>query len=456
MKLSNRILALLLILCISLTALISCDNNAGGNGEGGGGTENGGGSTPEYVDYVANTKLDMSTTSLKEEVTVKMFIDGDTTHFYLKSGTVNGSNVLKARYLAINTPESTGKIEEWGKAASNFTKEALSEATSIIVESDNESWNADSTGDRYLVWVWYKTADDAEYRNLNIEILQNGLAIASNSAQNRYGSTCVSAIDQARSQKLYVYSGEKDPSFPYGAATELTLKELRTNIEDYLGSKVAFTGVVTYNNSEGVYVESYDEQSDIYYGMYVYYGYGLDGFGRQVLKIGNEVRIVGTVGEFSGSYQVSGVTYDIMDIENPNNISKISDGNSPAYVEIDVSEFNNGTRDIPVGEDDVEESFKYAELLLGSSVYVKNLVVKSVYTTTNEDSSSKGAMTLTCQVGDQTIDIRTIVLYDSNGNLVTESDFKGKTIDVKGVVDCYEGAYQIKLFTMNDVTFLGE
>ena len=39
-------------------------------------------------------------------------------------------------------------------------------------------WDPDSTGDRYLCWVWYRTSEDAEYRNLNIEILQNGLAIA--------------------------------------------------------------------------------------------------------------------------------------------------------------------------------------------------------------------------------------------------------------------------------------
>jgi micrococcal nuclease len=92
------------------------------------------------VDYVSELKLDMNTSSLKAEVTVKSHIDGDTTHFYVDK-TVNETGVLKARYLAINTPESTGKIEEWGKAASKFTKEKLSNATSIIIESDNEQWN---------------------------------------------------------------------------------------------------------------------------------------------------------------------------------------------------------------------------------------------------------------------------------------------------------------------------
>ena len=35
------------------------------------------------------------------------------------------NGVLKARYIAINTPESTGSIEPWGKKAANFTKTKL-------------------------------------------------------------------------------------------------------------------------------------------------------------------------------------------------------------------------------------------------------------------------------------------------------------------------------------------
>ena len=125
----------------------------------------------EVVDLAASVKLDMNSATAKQEVTVKQFVDGDTTHFFVPSSVMPGG-VLKGRYLAVNTPESTGKIEEYGKKASSFTKEKLSSAVSIIIESDTATWDADSTGDRYLVWVWYKPSEDAEYRNLNIEILQ--------------------------------------------------------------------------------------------------------------------------------------------------------------------------------------------------------------------------------------------------------------------------------------------
>jgi micrococcal nuclease len=196
----------------------------------------------------------MSSNTLKQEVTVHAYIDGDTTHFNVPE-TVMPGGVLKARYLAINTPESTGKIEPWGKTASNYTKETLKNATSIIIESDDGKWNADSTGGRYLVWVWYKTAESDTYRNLNIEILQLGLAIASNSANNRYGETCMAAIEQAEKEGLHINSTEKDPLFPYGEAKEVTLKELRVNVTEYDNAKVAFEGVVTMNNANTAYIE---------------------------------------------------------------------------------------------------------------------------------------------------------------------------------------------------------
>ena len=409
------------------------------------------GSAPlEVVDYVSQLKLDMTSDTLKQEVTVKSFIDGDTTHFFVPESVMEGG-VLKARYLAVNTPESTGKIEEYGKKASQFTKEKLSSATSIIVESDNGSWNADSTGDRYLVWVWYRTDESEEYRNLNLEILQNGLAIASSSANNRYGETMMAAINQARAQKLNVHSGQKDPDFYYGDAVELTLKELRSNIESYNGMKVAFNGVVTMNDSNSVYIEDYDAETGLYYGMSIYYGFNLTGEGLNILTVGNMVRIVGSVQyyEAGGTWQVSDLTYRLMKPDDPGNIQKISSGHSGAYVLTDADTFVNGRVELETGDGMV--TFDYANLALGTTLEMKDLKVVDVYTTTNEDSSSYGAMTLTCEVDGVTVSVRTVVLYDENNERITEDAYAGRTIDVKGIVDYFDGAYQIKVFTAKDI-----
>ena len=210
-----------------------------------------------YTDYAASVRPDRTGAAARQEVTVKAFVDGDTTHFLVPESVAAGG-VLKARYLAINTPECTGKIEEYGKAAAAFTREKLESADSIVLESDDENWNLDSTGGRYLVWVWYRPAGAAEYRNLNIELLQNGLAVASAASRNRYGEICVSAISQAKNQKRCIYSGQKDPDFYYGDAIELTIRELRMHPEEYQGKKVAFSGNIIMNYAGSVYVEQYD------------------------------------------------------------------------------------------------------------------------------------------------------------------------------------------------------
>ena len=405
----------------------------------------------EEIDYAGTMTLDMDSPTLKQEVTVKQFIDGDTTHFYVPES-VNVSGVLKARYLSINTPESTGKIEEYGKKASAFTREKLSNATSIIIESEDGAWNADSTGDRFLVWVWYMPAGSYTYRNLNVEILQNGLAIANSSANNRYGETCMAAIAMAKQLKLNIYSGQQDPDFYYGSAVELTLKELRTNIEQYSGVKVAFSGIVTVNDSNSVYVESYDPETDMYYGISVYYGYNLNGQGLEIINVGNEVRIVGSVQyyEAGGTWQVSDLNYRMMKPDDPDNIQKLSEGHAPAYVLTDPAALVDQTVDILVNEEPMV--FDYAQLAMNTSAQIRDLYVYDAYTTDKEGSASKGAMTLYCRAGEYNIAVRTIVLYDENGELVTQDRFLGKTIDVRGLIDYFNGDYQIKVFNINDIT----
>ena len=405
----------------------------------------------EVKDYASAVKLNMASETAKQEVTVKTFVDGDTTHFHVPAS-VNETGVLKARYLGINTPESTGKIEEYGKAASRFTREKLSKATSIIIESEDDGWNPDSTGTRYLVWVWYKTAEDEDYRNLNIEILQNGLAKANSTANNRYGSMAMAALEQAQAQKLALYSGQPDPDFYYGEAVELTLKELRLNLPAYEGMKVAFNGIVMMDGNNDVYVEQYDPETGLYFGMCVYYGFNLPGAGLEILKVGNEARIVGTVQYYEAgkTYQVSGLSYRMMKPDDPGNIQKISDGHQAAFVPTDAETFVSGTVTLETPDGPVTRP--YAELVMNSSIEMKNMTVKEVYTTNDQESASYGAMTLTCDVDGQTVTVRTAVLVDENGDLITEDTYLGKTIDVRGIVTCFDDEYQIKVYSPNAIT----
>ena len=77
----------------------------------------------------------------------------------------------------------------------------------------------------------------------------------------------------------------------------------------------------------------------------------------------------------------------------------------------------------------------------------------AVYTTDDPQSDSKGAMTLTCKAPDGTeVSVRTAVLRDESGNVITADAYMGKTVSVKGVVDYFAGQYQIKVFSANGIT----
>ena len=442
----SRLLSLMLLLVLMVFGLTSCGKE-GDNPSQPAGDE---ATVPtDPVDYAGSLNLDLNSTATKKaKVTVHLYIDGDTVHFNINDSFFD-EGVVKARFLAVNTPESTGKIEPYGKKASDFTKNKLLNATSIYIESDDENWNADSTGNRYLLWIWYQTEENGPYRNLNIELLQEGLSIASNSGQNRYGTTCLAALGQAKDLKLNCHSKQKDPDFYYGKAQELTLKELRNNITSYENTKVAFEAIIFRDDDSTLHVMAYDEEDGVYYGMQVYYGTGANSTLLGMFAVGNKVRFVGTVTNFQGTYQVSGLSYNMMNDDDPANTQLVSSNHDVEYKLFSADDFANKKVNVMIGEEEVEKDL--ASLIINSAISMENLQVVSVYTTPSGNSA--GAMTLTCKVGDVTISVRTNVIKKADGSLATAADFQGKNIDVKGMVEVYNGEYQIKVFSFDDVTF---
>lgn len=415
-----------------------------------------------WVDYVSQATLDLSSSTAKlQNLEMKLHVDGDTTHFYVPSDAPDGladAGTLKIRYIAVNTPESTGQIEEWGKKASNFTRDKLSNAESIVIESNGSTWEKDSSGSRVLAWVWYKPAGASEYRNLNLELVQEGLSLACGGTTDLYGTLSAQAFTQAKAYKLNAHSKEKDPDFYYGGQIETDLKTLRTNIELFNNKTVAFTGIIVRNNSQTVYAVSYDEETDMFYGMNVYYGYQ-SGAIDKILKVGNEVRFVGSVQywEGGGTYQLSDVRYSAYDPDDPDNLTLIGTGHDTSLLvqTLDIDTFLNGTVTLDVmksldSDETEEKTFKFAELAMSTSVKMENLYVKSIWTT-NNGGDNDGAMSLTCVVDGKTVTIRTTVLRKADKTLYTSADFLNKTITVTGIVDYYDGEYQIKVFSAKNI-----
>ena len=295
-------------------------------------------------------------------------------------------------------------------------------------------------------------------------VLQEGLAVSSSSSELSYANLCVTILNQSVTHKLHVFSKEKDPDFYYGAAMPITLKELKTNIESYRDKTVGFEGVVVRNSGNTAYVEEYDEETGLYFGIQVYYGFNLDYFGQEILTVCNRILVVGSVQyyETGGTYQISDIKYNAMRPDDESNIKLISKGHEGAYTEVGAKELltEKVTLKITVveGENEsiVEKTFDRGFLTMHGSASMKNLTIKSVYTTQNEDSSNFGALSLTCEAEDGTeIVLRTVVLKDSEGKTITADAFPiGSKINARGVVDVFNGVYQLKIFSANDITFV--
>lgn len=446
MKKSLCILFVLLLVSMTCFALTACDT--------------------ELVDYAAETKLDLGSSTKKMSVTVKNYVDGDTTHFNASNAEKHNfkEGVLKARYLAVDTPESTGDIEPYGKQAAEFTKNALksvdkSDADAIILESNDSIWNADTTGDRHLVWVWYRKTAASPYRLLNLELLQAGLAKRKNVNETLlYYDSCNKAVNQAQNKQLKMFSNEDDPLYCYGAAKELSLKQLRVNIAENNLEKVAFEGIVANHDfdARSLYVVDYDVEDDITYGVYIFYGYNIKS-GFENFVEGTRIKFVGTVSQYetTGQYQVSSITYDPF-FRRDDAYKVISTGNEVPYNDVSLQTYL-GKKSIVVKEDEPAQEFDYAELTLQSLVKISGLTVNEVYTTSG-DKASAGAMTLTCTNSSGTkFTVRTDVLHqddDAKKPLMVESDYLNKTINVLGFGDYYNGAYQLKALLAKNIEVL--
>ncbi len=459
MKKMNKLIALLLVLCTLVGVLASCDflNKPEENPD-----EKPADPVYEHVDYVSELKIDLTSNRKrveldnKNEAAINLYIDGDTTHFKVGNKVSHSAiigGVLKARYLVVDTPESTGVIEEWGKDASDFTRSKLESAESIILESNDTQWNTDSNK-RVLVWVWYKPAGAEDYRNLNVELIQAGFALWKSDSTLVYNKTAQKAQTQARREKLYIHGPEGlDEDFPYGEPTAISMTELRLTIEERYYQNVHFEAIVAENYDGSVYLEAYDEELGMYFGIPAYYQTaGLSGKPLEWLSVGNKVKIVGVITYFEGGdvWQITDLDYNAFEPDNPKNLALVEQGDPskvPYTVKTPAEFFSNVT--VTYGGKTITKKFyEFAEC---TSIAMDNLSVISAYTTSN-GGDNDGAMTLRCQdASGNKITIRTGVLKKADKTLLCEDDVVGKTIDIKGIVEMYDGEPQIKVSNINNI-----
>lgn len=230
----RKIFLLIFGLVVSSVSLASCNKN-------------------NFVDYVHNDtnvrlRLDYKDFDGKNrnfltdgisEVEVVTAIDGDTVHFRMID--VDDDTLIKGRFYGIDTPESTGQVQNWGATASNFTKTKLNEANTIVITSTSlDSYTppaADSYG-RYLTMVWISEKEDANYKDLvllNLWIVQEGLSYVKNVGEfPEFSDIFYAAEQQARNLKLCLHSGKKEEGFNDGEYLTTSLLELKNAVAQSL------------------------------------------------------------------------------------------------------------------------------------------------------------------------------------------------------------------------------
>lgn len=128
-------------------------------------------------------------------------VDGDTTWFI-----IDGVRI-KVRFLAIDTPESTNKIEKYGKEASVFTCNKLKKATKIELEYED---NKIDKYNRTLAWVF---VDDELLQSI---LVRNGYArVAYLYDDYKYTDIILKDEKYAKEKKLNIWSSNTNYYYLY-------------------------------------------------------------------------------------------------------------------------------------------------------------------------------------------------------------------------------------------------
>lgn len=142
--------------------------------------------------------------SQKISVTLNKCVDGDTAWFN------EGNKKIKARFLAIDTPESTIRVDPYGKEASEFTCNLLTNAVQIQIEYDDNSDKQDKYN-RELVWVF------VDGNLLQEQVVKEGLAeVKYIYGDYKYLDDVNNALQEAKKKKLNLWSdNETDNTYDY-------------------------------------------------------------------------------------------------------------------------------------------------------------------------------------------------------------------------------------------------
>ncbi len=277
--------------------------------------------TPE-IDYVAQTKLTQNYVGMDfasqgiGEVDLRRAVDGDTAHFY-PVGQTRGE--IKLRFIGVDTPESTGQVEKWGKGAANFTKDKLENATHIVLSSESDAIKPaehDSTG-RILGFVWVTDVENPtldDFKLLNLWLVQECFSSTKGISGSKYASVFYNADLQAQEMNRRIWNENEvdplfDPNEEFHPTTIQGIYDAYDDDPDNVGYRVKFEGTISRMTDNGMnfYLQDTFEENgeEFTMGIYVFSGYKSFGF-----QEGYRLLVFGRVSEYMNNLQITDVKYN--------------------------------------------------------------------------------------------------------------------------------------------------
>ena len=438
----------------------------------------------EHVDYVnsPNARLMMDYTGKDfytdgiTQVELVQSIDGDTAHFRPKSG---NTEKIKSRFYGIDTPESTGAIEEYGHAASEFTSAKLNEANkngTIVVSGPFDAYSTpepDSTGSRYLSLIWINTSKkNAPFNELvllNLWIVQEGYSWAKNvGSMPRLADIFLAAEAQARNEKLNLFSGQPDGWTNHGEYEDVSLLDIKHEVEKHLADttyvnafankNVRVHGTVTgYANNtlylqqfftkeqggDGSAINPYTKEEGEYAGINIFTGMG---------AIASKFSAVGTYLSVCGTC-----------VNSENFGFQITDA---SFIRFPEDDDMKAARVIFPAEDNIEDYVLYEFSMSSAELTNDNYAaLYSPISLTDSVTVTRGYTSddnyVTLYVKDSAGKQLPFGIYipffykDDNNNILKADDFVGKTFNLKGVYSFHESSgrinYQVVLRDKTDL-----
>lgn len=316
----KKLILFALVLTLALAfCLVGCNNSGGGStGKIADNTE----ILSEVTNTCKLTKTYEGKSFLQDgigEATVAYLTDGDTFTAKLKK---EGTNAT-IRFHSIDTPESTGSVQKWGKAASNFVKERLGKAgVQIVLEATATPAELDSYGSRYLGYVWYRYSVSENFKNLNLEIVENGFSenMGNDTTKFPYNEYFKKAENAAHAIKLRMWSDLPDPLYSENPV-ETTIKDIYDQIDIYYnaehdsGAKVTIdayikSATVSATGTTSFIAAQRDAATGVEYEIQIYGGYS--SMSGSKLMVGHYYNIIGDIQKHNSKFQIASIKFNTM------------------------------------------------------------------------------------------------------------------------------------------------